>query len=95
MQLSPLKLWLEYQFLKVHKKLDTLQNEVKKKYMYMKKVSMMFKVLHNCKVMARAHKSLLKLFYLRFSLMWQRRLSVTLVGSAVAVGQDLMTAVVM
>ena len=93
MQLSQLKLWLEYHFLEVHKKLDTLQNEVKKKRM--KKVSTMFKVLYNCKVMARAHKSLLKLFYLRFSLMRQRRLSVTLVGSAVAVGQDLMTAVVM
>ena len=31
MQLSQLKLWLEYQFLEVHKKLDALTNEVKKK----------------------------------------------------------------
>ena len=46
MQLSKLKLWLEYHFLEVHKKLDTLQNEVKKKRM--KKVSKMFKVLYNC-----------------------------------------------
>ena len=31
MQLSQLKLWLEYQFLEIHKKLDARQNEVKKK----------------------------------------------------------------
>ena len=31
MQLSQLKLWLEYQFLEVHKKLDALTNEVKKR----------------------------------------------------------------
>ena len=30
MQLSQLKLWLEYHFLEVHKKLDALTNEVKK-----------------------------------------------------------------
>ena len=54
MKLSQLKLWLEYQFLEVHKKLDALTNEVKKKRV--KKLFMLVNMYSNTTLLKDYYK---------------------------------------